>query len=702
MTEPTARELQGLRAGFRIGKQVYVKVDLGKRYPKQRVTLGQLGEDLVVQPQRILRALVSPNRQLREVNAEAFENLFFAEGIVAGERFAMLRPELRPTLTTQDKREILEEQATGYRAFETTKGGRIRERKPSFYGWSLPETTIAVPLSAGMVDVLEKARRWEAIREEVGAYEAKLGKLADAVIALRKALHKLARAGEKGLHELGMLVGLLQYSELLLAEQGDPVPGDSPLADFHDFLPRVAIPLFVEKLVRNPEDLAPGAANRRDIEAQKIIDVLDDAELVAGVEMVVANHDVVSHELLDNTYHYLTAAADLLSVTPAAESFAQRHALPMMRSLADLPSPELDAIAASASDPVVRAAMTSGHTEILPAAETVYKVAMGLGTAVIGSVSNLAGPRSLGVAVMMQYQIHLFARGIRKYPTSHAALERAFAAFTKRFSDYELAPYLKFRGLVAEASRKKGIVNVGGLAEEAGLQLSEAKGPFRSGAVRMGTFLLASSMLSGTIVAFGADEERSWAAVLSLASAKASFLVAGLDVEPIASMFAGRVATVAGASLASFVCVSGLILAGNATVKAMERGDDLATLEGVLGTLGSGLSLLGWGYGVLTSQLAFVPSAMMTAGSILIFAGLGVSLWIALRPKSPMDVVVGTLEMLEAPDSRAQAAELGPTIATLRDLARSATFSPLPASTSRSLAALGYSEGMIAVMQGKG
>lgn len=695
MTETTVEVLRGLDVGFTLRGQVYVKVRLAERYPKSGgLTLRRLGEDLVVHPQKILDALLSNQAQLRAANSSAFEALFERH-----HRLPELRREHPPSLDRRHKRDHLRHLATGAGAFKMHGSKRLVDGEPVYYGWTLPEdATLAVPLSRGMVDVLERSKRWTAIAARVEAFEAKLDQLADAVIELREALSKLCAVGKNGLHELGMLVGLSQYCDLLLDQEGNPEPGESPLADFQEFLQRSAIPLFNEQIVCNPVDIAPRAAARRDRAARRILEILEDPAFVAGVKLVVENHDVVSHALLDNMYYYMTAAADLLSVTDEAEQFAKEHALPMMRGLAELPAEEYEATI-ELFDSGLREAMAGKWREALPDRETAFKLAIGIGTGVIGSVSNLEGPRSIGVAVMMQYQVHLFRRGLKDLEFSVVAFERALTMFLKHFGDFKGHNLQMFRTKVAEAVRSGGKVNLSAIAKES--ELDVTRGPFRGRTSRSIMALLAVGIFALTIAS---NPDSSWGSIFSVASAAGTMGVATLDWGPIASALEKRwksKITIASGAMAGLVSAFGLVASGIATIDAYEKGDDLGIIEGALSTLGSAASLAGWVLSFKMGALAFAPSLMMTAGSVLLIAGLGISIWRVFAPKEPVDVVNLSLEFFQEPDSRASIVGLAPTVDTLITMASSTDFSPLDPSYEGALRALGYDHGTAAVLTGR-
>ncbi|MCA9711010.1 MAG: hypothetical protein KDK70_34530, partial [Myxococcales bacterium] len=529
---------------------------------------------------------------------------------------------------------------------------------------------------------------------------AKRDQRADAVIGLRKALADLQTVGQRGLHEVGMLVGLSQYCDLLLDQEGNPEPGESPLADFQEFLQRSAIPRFLDQLVCDPVDLAPDAARRRDRFAREILRILDDPEFVAGVQLVVTHHDVVPHALLDNMYHYLTAAADLLSVTQKSETFAERHALPMMRGLAELPSKEFDETIDEFEDEELREGMAEGWRSVLPDRDTVFKLAIGIGTGVIGSVSNLEGPRSLGVAVMMQYQIHLFGRAAKTYKVNVAAFDRATTLFTKHFGDGFGRKLETFRHRLAEAVNRGQRVDVGSLAKSAGLDVT--RGPFRGRSTRAAMALLALSVF-GLTLASGPDD--SWRSRATIGATAGTVGISMLDWGPVADVLERRWKAGLSATtklLSMVVGVTGLIANGLATIEAIEKGDDLGIIEGSLSTVGSAFSFAGWALSLRMGALALAPSLMMTAGSVFIVAGLGIAIWRALSPKEPIDIVNASLESLQEPDSRASIASLEPTIDTLADLANTVSFRPLGPSYESSLVALGYDQDTIAALRGIG
>ncbi|MEM9459724.1 MAG: hypothetical protein AAGF11_36440 [Myxococcota bacterium] len=546
--------------------------------------------------------------------------------------------------------------------------------------------------------MIDKSERWAAIELQVEAFERKLYELADSVIELRKALSDLCAAGELGLHEVGMLVGLSQYCDLLLDQQGNPEPGESPLADFQEFLQRSAIPLLSEKLLRNPVDLAPKAAARRDRHARKIMMYLDDPELTAGVTLVVDNHDLVPHSLLDTMYHYLTAAADLLSATDQAEVFAHKHAAPMMRGLAELPATEYEATIEHFGDPGLQAAMAYGWRDVLPERETVFKLAMGIGSAIIGSVSNLEGPRSIGVAVIMQYQLHLFDKAAKEYTFSVAAYDRATQLFMRHFGDLDGHNLEVFRRKLAAAVQGGKKVDIAAIAKNSNLVVT--RGPFRGRTTRSLMMMLALSTLGLTIAS---DPDATPSSVLSVASTAGTMGVATLDWPPIASALEkrwGRSFTRTAGGLAGLAAVAALGSSFFSLTDAITRNDGLEILEGALSSVGSASSLVGWLWSTKAGALALAPSMLMTLGSALVFAGLGVSLWRIFEPIEPSDIVNTTLDQLHDERSRASIAELRPTVDTLTTMADKVEFLPLGPSYEKALVALGYDPTTIAALRG--
>ncbi|MCA9708890.1 MAG: hypothetical protein KDK70_23800, partial [Myxococcales bacterium] len=167
MIPTTAEVIEGLDVGFELGGQVYVRVHLADRYPGPgEPTLAGLGRDLVVQPQRILAALLSNRAKLRAVNGPALEALFARYN-----RIPAMSEEHPPSLSRGAKKEHLREQTTNVRGFVRHGTKALRHDEPSYYDWSLPKhLTIAVPLSDGMVDVIETSRRWTAIEAQVDAF----------------------------------------------------------------------------------------------------------------------------------------------------------------------------------------------------------------------------------------------------------------------------------------------------------------------------------------------------------------------------------------------------------------------------------------------------------------------------------------------------------------------------------------------------
>ncbi|MCX4246501.1 hypothetical protein [Paraliomyxa miuraensis] len=647
-----------------------------------------------------MEALLSDHRELQAANSEAFEALFLEYGIVDGVGYGALAPEHRPRLGRRDKQEILRDLAFGSRAFEQLPSGKLREREPSYYDWLLPESgTIAVPLSAGMTDVLERGRRWEAIEEDVQDFEDALGELADHVIALRKALCELAEAGQQGLHEVAMLVSLSQYCDLLLDQEGNPEPGESPLADLQEFMQRSAIPVFMDKLVREPVDLAPGAAKRRDAEARRIIKRLADPAFVAGVGTVVCNHDVVPHPLLDSLYYYLTAAADLLSMTPLAEEFAERHALPLYEALAGLPDDGVELPLAKLRNDVLREAIEGGWRSLLEDRESVYKLAMGIGTGVIGSVSNLAGPRSVGVAVLMQYQIYLFRRGAKEYASSVVVMNRAVQSFMRYFTTYNAHSLAWFRGGIAEVAFGEGKLTLTQHAKKCGFDMT--RGPFSGRVARSTMALMAVSVLGLALAARAGDEEVPVSSTLALVATGGTAGVALIDWPPVARALEGSRWSVMlkhSGGLAALTGAFGVASSLMALVDAGKDGDALGIAEGALSFLGSSSSLIGWYGCTQMGALAFAPSLLMTVGSILVLAGLGVGLWRVLKPMKPIDVVNVTLEYFRSPESRASLADLGPTLDTLDDLVELTDFLPLTIRYEPALRGLGYDDEIISIL----
>lgn len=695
MVENTTVVLRGMEKGFRIREQVYFKVDLRERYPGDgNHTIRGLAKAFVLHPGKIVRTLLSDTPQLRTINEPAFEELFAQNYRMPG------GPGHKKPKNRQERKEYLRNMLSK-RPITSAMHHGYPNVEPDYYQWTLPNRfTIALPISTGFADVLTKSKRWDALEAQADAFQEKVNELADAVIELRKALTKLSFVGKHGLHEVGMLVGLSQYCDLLLDQEGNPQPGDSPLADFQEFLQRSAIPLFNEHIVRNPVDIEPDAARRRDRFARKIMKILDDPDFTAGVKLVVENHDIMPHKLLSDMYDFMTAGADLLSATEQAEKFAVKHALPLMRGLADLPASECDEAIQEFHAPALRTALAGGWRDILPERETVFKLAMGIGTAAIGSVSNLEGPRSIGVAGLIQYQLYLFKRAAKEYNKGVAAFNHAVFKFETHFGNIKAKAFGDFYQRLAAAARSGDKVDISALLKESKIHL--ARGPFRGRTTRAAMALLAISVFG---LAVASNPDNSMSSAFAIASTFGTMGVATLDWAPIANALErrwGGAFTSAVGGLAGVVAIVGFGTSFASFWQACEDGDDLGIAEGALGTIGSSASIVGWLWSLKAGALAFAPSLLMTTGSILILAGLGVSIWRTFDSEEPEDVVLSTLNFFDEPESRASIAGLAPTLETLNALAKDVDFKPLGRTYEEALYALGYDDGTVAILRGLG
>lgn len=685
MTEPLAKVLLGVTPGFKVRGQVYMLVDFAVRHPGGRARLGGVAQAFVLHPQKLMRAIASQDRRVRAINGPVLEDLFAEYG--TPERLADQGP-----YSFEQKRTDLLDQTT-VRNFDDK-----REVEPRYYDWSLPVgATVAVPLSAGMVDVIDRSRRWAAIATNVAEFEKKLNALADRVIELRRALADLCAIGRHGLHEVGMLVGLSQYCDLLLDQEGNPLPGDDPLADFQQFLQLSAIPVFMEKIVRNPVDLAPEAASRRDTHALHLMRALDDPALNEGAKTVVENHDIVPHELFDRMYHYFTAASDLLALTDKSSEFAERHGLPLVAGIAALENAEYESSIGKLEDAGLGDAVR-GWRSALNHRDTIYKTLIGISSGIIGSASNLEGPRSIAVAVMMQAQAHWFLRDVSKFRHSTVALDRCMANFIRYFGDIDFRAGERLRHHVYDAVAAGKKINLAEIMNKANIKVT--RGPFRGRGTRSFVYMLGLSV--GALAAAVAidDEERSY---LALGSALGTAGIATIDFPPIAERlerrWAQQVPKFAG-RLAGAVTVLGLVSGALATKDAWEKGESWGVAEGLLGAAGSAGSLGGWIWAARAGAFAIGPSLLMTAGSVLIVLGIGVGLWRTFAVTEPRDLVNATLDYFRDDTSRASIAGLVPTVETLTELADKAGFRPLGPAYEDSLKALGYPQETIDVFRG--
>lgn len=690
MTDGLAEVLKGISPGMKLRGQVYMKVDLGVRNPGGRTSLGGLAQTLVVQPQWLLRTILSQNKKLRAINRQAADALCLEQATLPG-----MRDERPRRYTFGQMRSNLLDQASVRLNF--TNSGRV---DPRYHGWSIiPGVTIAVPLSSGMVDVIKKSRRWSAIKVDVEAFEKKLDAFADRVIGLSNALAELCREGQRGLPEVGMLVALSQYCDLLLDQQGNPEPGEDPLADFQAFLQGSAIPLFIDKIVRNPEDLAPDAARRRDTHALHLMRALDDPEFDAGAKVVVDNHDIVPRDLLDRITYFFTAAADLMALTDRSDEFAEKHALPMVGALASVEAKDYDRLIDRFRGDELIEAMRTGWEKVLVNRKTIYSTVIGISSGVVGSVSNLEGPRSIVVAVMMQYQAHLFQRGINNFASNAALFDRATHNFFKHFADVDLRKLAAARKMVADATFAGKKLKMGEIQKA--LKLDVTRGPLRGVTARRSMFAL-TLMVATVTAAANLDSEDT--AYLAMGSAFGSLGVATLDLPKVAAGLERRwkqhVPKIAG-RLAGAVTVMGVVSGAMVMHESFQSGDEWGILEGALGLSGSFASLAGWCWTLkLGSTLAVAPSILMTAGSVLVVVGIGVGLWRTFVVRVPQDVVNATLDHLGEDTSRASTAGLGPTIEVLHELSSRTSFVALGPQYDDALRGLGYDDGTVRILRG--
>ncbi|MCR9164089.1 MAG: hypothetical protein ACE37F_01685 [Nannocystaceae bacterium] len=660
-------------------------VDLTMREPGL-VSIQRLAEEFSLPPQRVLQVLTagSPNAVARQ-NRWVLEELYQAEGLYFDEGLGLTTVpsaiEHPPKHSQSQKRHLVRDAAHG--SVKITEDGK---REPRYYAWKVSNSgTIALPISKGFRTTLERYKEYKETKPELDAFAKRVRRVLRDIDALREALRELARAAKGGLPNLAALTALHAVVDIECAVNGDT--GVGPMEDLQNFIVAAAMPLFMKKLVQEPE-VAEDARGQRDAAAKRILDEWATPDWKDGLRSVIEHSEVVDHDLWEDTFYALESAVALLPLTEHRERFLDQEVLPLeYHAWKEELDPEFEKLLKSTLSPEAAEQYIEGWKGQTPLRESALSIASSFSNATIAMGANLPGPMSLWVAITRISMFHSIAhkarRGLRKAARSEWVLNKIvkFGGISwqeKQRMAFAIGEAYEFRDAPASV-RYKHATKLMGVNWDDRL--------FRGAGFRGATALLAGALLALTV---SSNPDESATSAIGYISAMATAGLAFADLGPISDFLmkrSSRLTTLGMGGVAGFVSVLGIVSGGLTLRDGIVRGDALQALEGALAGAGNGLAFIGW----LASTAGYVPvpQYVMVVGTVLVLASIAVAVW-GMTQNSVEEFVRGVIDHLSDPASFAQQAGLGPTVDLSDEMVSASFFANIPARFQKDLEARGF------------
>ncbi|MGD2089610.1 MAG: hypothetical protein PVH61_25770 [Candidatus Aminicenantes bacterium] len=588
----------------RIRGQDYVVVYVDRMFPGPPPTIRGLADQLHLQPEVVLNALLGYRSNapvVRSLYREVIERPF--------PDFLQARRQLR-----QRAQNI------------SIEGHRSSYRMgPAYLGWGVSPQDgqpVVLPLSQGFGEVMRDAtasRRREArIRSLTPAFQAletelreirlQAGSLSDNIDLLDALTRNHAR-------EIALLEALDGLLGLLLRFPKDPVDADDrrDVEQLRQQLLNLKTQAHRHMILDPPDSFRANLIGDRNRLAAELRQKVEDSTFVNHIRTLVNNRDIAPAQLWADAHDALRLAFMALLLSPEAEPVLVNHVMPLIEVLASR-SFDLSGLSApnhTSFDQAVRQVPTPPPISAIGSALVILAGLAGLTPQVVG---NVPGPSSLAVGVLNLAAPQLLARVVNNRMQATTLGARLYRALVNA-ADLSLAQ----RVALIEA------IDQGNLSQ---LRRIDWSSRFMNSPTWGAAMGLASAICF--VAAIQADDTntlRSWANILGSGSGTAASIAvivgrySTLVRDSIVRGIGGRILGVVGG-------IAAVVSGATTAIEEYQTRDQVGMWTSIAAATGGALSVAGFllaaGAGTASTGIGAPPGALMMAAGVIIGIGAGV------------------------------------------------------------------------------